>query len=252
MLGEYGRLLQAVAFHILPSHADVEEVVIDTMVTAWERIGSLRDRAALRPWLLRIAARHALARRRRSAPDHALLEGVQPTTSGADPDLIALAQALDALPPRMRACLSVHYYAGLSVAETANALGISANTVKFHLKAGLERLRVALEVEPMPDPRQEHGAMNGEHDIEPRLRRHLAAEADQLPFLLDAEVVGRRLAERRGGWWRPFMLMPVAALLVLAVAVGGALLASQGGTPSGGRQPWARWWSCRCRVGWMR
>ena len=123
------------------------------MVSAWERIGSLRDPGALRPWLLRIAARHALARRRRSAPDHALLDGVQPTTSGADPDRIALAQALDGLPPRMRTCLSLHYYAGLSVAETATALGISPNTAKFHLKVGLERLRMALEVEPRVAPR---------------------------------------------------------------------------------------------------
>jgi DNA-binding NarL/FixJ family response regulator len=58
-------------------------------------------------------------------------------------------EALEALPPRMRACLSLHYYAGLSVAETAAALGISPNTAKYHLKAGLERLRAALEVEPM-------------------------------------------------------------------------------------------------------
>lgn len=153
LLDEYGRLLQAVAFHILRSHADAEEVVIDTMVTAWERIGSLRDPAALRPWLLRIAARHALARRRRAQPTQQLLDGVAATSGGADPDRIALAEALDDLPPRMRACLSLHYYAGLSVAETAAALGISPNTAKFHLKAGLERLRTALDVEPMA----EHG-----------------------------------------------------------------------------------------------
>lgn len=131
--------------------------MIDTLVSAWERIGSLRDPAALRPWLLRIAARHALARRRRVAPDHVPLGWAPSTTSGADPDRIALAQALDALPPRMRACLSIHYYAGLSVAETATALGISPNTAKYHLKAGLERLRAALEVEPrvVPRPRAE-------------------------------------------------------------------------------------------------
>jgi RNA polymerase sigma-70 factor (ECF subfamily) len=150
LLDEYGRLLQAVAFHILRSHADAEEVVIDTMVTAWERIGSLRDPAALRPWLLRIAARHGLARRRRAAPRHELLaETTAKTSDEADPDRIALAGALDDLPPRMRACLSLHYYAGLTVAETASVLGISSNTVKFHLKTGLERLREALVVEPM-------------------------------------------------------------------------------------------------------
>lgn len=151
LLDEYGRLLQGVAFHVLRSHADAEEVVIDTMVTAWERIGSLRDPAALRPWLLRIAARHALARRRRKAvPSTPLLEGASVATADeADPDRLALADALTNLPPRMRACLSLHYHAGLSVAETADTLGISPNTVKFHLKSGLERLRTALDVEPM-------------------------------------------------------------------------------------------------------
>lgn len=153
LLDEYGRLLQAVAFHIVRSHADAEEIVIDTMVTAWQRIGSLRDPAALRPWLLRITARHALARRRRAAPTDALLDGSLPAPSGAaDPERIALAEALDRLPPRMRACLALHYYAGLTVAETAVSLGISPNTAKFHLKTGLERLRAALEVEPIPVP----------------------------------------------------------------------------------------------------
>jgi len=126
---------------------------MDTMLSAWGRISTLRDPAALRPWLLRIAARQALARRRRSALDHAPLQGVQPATSGVDPEQIALAEALEGLPPRMRACLSLHYYAGLSVAETATALGISANTAKYHLKAGLEQLRTALGVEPSVPPR---------------------------------------------------------------------------------------------------
>jgi len=151
LLDEYGRLLQGVAFHILRNHADAEEVVIDAMLTAWERIGSLRDPGALRAWLLRIAARHALARRRRARPSHELLdETAAMTIDEADPDRIALAVALGDLPPRMRACLSLHYYAGLSVPETASVLGISPNTAKFHLKAGLERLREALDIEPMP------------------------------------------------------------------------------------------------------
>lgn len=154
LLGEYGRLLQGVAFHILRSHTDSEEVVIDTMMTAWERIGSLRDPAALRAWLLRVAARHALQRRRRAVPSVSLLEGASlATPAEADTDRIALAAALDDLPPRMRACLSLHYHAGLSVAQTAVALGISPNTARFHLKAGLERLRTALDAEPMADRR---------------------------------------------------------------------------------------------------
>jgi RNA polymerase sigma factor (sigma-70 family) len=117
--------------------------VIDTMVTAWERIGSLRDPAALRPWLLRIATRKAVGRRR-SQPAHEFFGDIDPAAGAFDSEHLALGEALGGLPPRIRACLSLHYYTGLSVAETAAALGISPNTVKFHLKAGLERLRTAL------------------------------------------------------------------------------------------------------------
>lgn len=155
LLDEHGRLLQGVAFHILRSHADAEEVVIDTMVSAWQRIGSLRDPAALRPWLLRIATRHALSRRRSARPTQSLLEPIPASSPDPGPERVALRDALDRLPPRMRAALSLHYHAGLSVEETAIALGISPNTVKYHLKAGLDHLRAALEVEPIGTPSSE-------------------------------------------------------------------------------------------------
>jgi DNA-directed RNA polymerase specialized sigma24 family protein len=38
----------------------------------------------------------------------------------------------------------LHYLADLSVAEVARAMGISENTTKGHLKAGLGRLREEL------------------------------------------------------------------------------------------------------------
>jgi RNA polymerase sigma-70 factor (ECF subfamily) len=146
MLAQYGRLVQGVAFHILRSHADAEEVVIDTMVSAWERIGSLREPASLRPWLLRIATRHALSRRRSGRPQQELLVTIDPSSPGPDPERIALGDELNRLPSRMRAALSLHYYAGLTVEETSAALGISSNTVKYHLKTGLVRLRMALDI----------------------------------------------------------------------------------------------------------
>ena len=144
MLDEYGRLIQAVAFHILRNEADAEEVVLDTMVSAWRAVGSLRDPAALKPWLLRIAARHALSRRRKATRFQPSVFETEPAAAQDDFEQVSLRQALDRLPARMRACISLHYYAGLTVEETGTALGISQNTVKYHLKAGLERLRVAV------------------------------------------------------------------------------------------------------------
>ena len=50
---------------------------MDTLVSAWKHVGSLREDAALRTWLLRIATRHALSRRRCSRPTQPL-ESLQP------------------------------------------------------------------------------------------------------------------------------------------------------------------------------
>ena len=68
-----------------------------------------------------------------------LLLGVPDAT-----DAIAVRRALSSLPRRMRAAVVLHHMAGLSVTETAAALGVSENTVKSQLKTGLARLRGAL------------------------------------------------------------------------------------------------------------
>ena len=146
LLGECGPAMQGVAYLILRNHADAEEVVVDTMVTAWQKAHTLRNDEALRTWLLRIATRHALSRRRRRRPQeqlapehHHLL-----TDRGVDPDRLALSEAVALLPPRMRAAIALHHYAGLTVAETASALGKSENTIKTQLREGLARLRETL------------------------------------------------------------------------------------------------------------
>ncbi len=79
--------------------------------------------------------------------------------------------------------------------------------------------------------------MTGDRDVEARLRRHLAAEAEELPWLLDAETVRRRLAERPR-WLLPLGILPAAAAVVLAVAVGQALVAGPGQTGSGDDADW--------------
>jgi hypothetical protein len=77
--------------------------------------------------------------------------------------------------------------------------------------------------------------MTPDRDVEARLRRHLAAEADELPILLDAEMVRKRLGKRH----RPWLSLAVPAVAVgLAVVVGQALLADRGQTDSGDSAGW--------------
>jgi RNA polymerase sigma factor (sigma-70 family) len=52
--------------------------------------------------------------------------------------------AVSALPPRQRACVVLHYFEELSVAETAKALRCSDGTVKSQLSKARQTLGAAL------------------------------------------------------------------------------------------------------------
>ncbi len=66
-------------------------------------------------------------------------------------DRAALQEAINALPPRMRAVVALHDLADLSLADVATALGTSENTIKTQLREARTRLRRALRDEPTPD-----------------------------------------------------------------------------------------------------
>ena len=148
LLEAYGRELQAVAHLILRDRQEADDIVIETLLAAYERGGSIRDERALRAWLLRVATNHALSRRRRTArvirldvvPDFA---GVRDLASDST-TRVALLDSVGALPAAMRAAVVLRYYADLPVEEVAAALGKSPNTIKAQLQTALGRLRVHL------------------------------------------------------------------------------------------------------------
>jgi RNA polymerase sigma-70 factor (sigma-E family) len=81
--------------------------------------------------------RRPFSRRERPAPQ--LPERAAAAPAGTvDPELIA---ALAALPARMRAAVVLRHVEGLSVQETAAALGCSTGNVKSQTARGLDRLR---------------------------------------------------------------------------------------------------------------
>jgi RNA polymerase sigma-70 factor (ECF subfamily) len=106
-------------------------------------IGRLRDPAAVRTWALRIATRSALKVARRER----LLRG---RTADSAQELeapalsqgrtVAIKQAFDRLPARLRATAVLRLQAGLSEAEAAEVLGCSIGTVKSNLHGARIRL----------------------------------------------------------------------------------------------------------------
>ena len=143
----YERLLR-VAVLICGDRADAEDAVQIALERAWRHGNALRDRDKLLAWLHRIVVREAirLEHRRRGllgrwlAPPREISIGPWPE---ADRDL-DLQAALRDLSVEQRTALVLHYYAGYSVAETAELSGVPLETARSRLRIARHRLRAAL------------------------------------------------------------------------------------------------------------
>lgn len=145
-LDSHGPMLLAAARVITLDSAEAEDLVQTTFEIALRRLDDLREPRAMRAWLLTIQTREAfrVVRRLRRLVS---LDGRVAEIPSAGVDLAQRTDvhlALGRLPRRVRAAIALHHLAGLSVAETARALGVSENTVKSQLKTGLGRLREEL------------------------------------------------------------------------------------------------------------
>jgi RNA polymerase sigma factor (sigma-70 family) len=142
-LAVHGPVLLATARLITLDLDEAQDLVQTTFEIAIRNAGSLREPASLRAWLLRVEVREAfrLVRRLRRlvSLDGRVVELAGPTTDLAQRADVRV--GLARLPPRIRAAIALHHLAGLSVAETARAMGVSENTVRSQLKTGLARLR---------------------------------------------------------------------------------------------------------------
>jgi RNA polymerase sigma-70 factor (TIGR02960 family) len=171
--------LLAHCYRILGSIHDAQDVVQETYVRAWRGFEGFEGRSSLRRWLYAIATRACFsavgARARRPLPstlaaprdDHrvAVAEGdptvpwLQPAPDallGGDPAAIvagragvrlAFVAALQLLPARQRAVLTLRDVLGFPVAETAEILGTTVAAVD----SALRRARAHL-ADAAPDP----------------------------------------------------------------------------------------------------
>ncbi|MEV6810999.1 sigma-70 family RNA polymerase sigma factor [Micromonospora sp. NPDC051296] len=115
-----------------------EDLLQETMLRAWRRLGELPVEAdTVRRWMF-IVARHlaidaARARAARPAEVYGVDVGWMPSPDNAFDGVVdryALADALCRLTSEHRAVLVELYYGGASVAEAANRIGIPEGTVR--------------------------------------------------------------------------------------------------------------------------
>lgn len=163
----HGRDALRVAQAMLGSPTEADDVVQEAMMKAYRALDRFRAEAPLRPWLLRIVANEARNRRRsagrrgRLAERVAAVAGVAVSGSAVSGSAESVAlvderarevlRALGRLRAADREVIVLRYFAELSEAEMASALGCPAGTVKSRLSRALARLR------PFVGPEVDHG-----------------------------------------------------------------------------------------------
>ena len=151
LLDEYGSAVLALLRRLTGNRHDAEDLFQETAVRVWKR---LTDRPGLRnrgAWILTIAYHVFVdhrARRRVPNCDANRVQGREhspPAQSEIAEDACRVNAAVAGLPESVREVVLLHYNGGLTLRETAHAIGISQGTVKSRLNAALKELRRRLE-----------------------------------------------------------------------------------------------------------
>jgi RNA polymerase sigma-70 factor (ECF subfamily) len=136
-----------------------EEIAIDTFARAHRALARLEPDDSLRPWLYRVAVNLSYNRRpRKNVVLASLDEAADETADNAEGSPSSLAElaelrrlvleSVDALGPKHRVVVVLHYLNGLNLAEIAEVVDCPIGTVKSRLHYALRRLRTHLASHP--------------------------------------------------------------------------------------------------------
>jgi RNA polymerase sigma factor (sigma-70 family) len=153
-LADCPTLAYRVALSVLRNTAEAEDVAQEAMLRAYRNFHRLRDRERFRSWLVRTAWRLALDRiraaGRRERREHAAF--IDSQRGGGIENAAAaheferhVAQALDALPEKLRLVMTLAAIEGYNTGEVAKLTGLPEGTVKSRLFLARKKLAETLE-----------------------------------------------------------------------------------------------------------
>ena len=131
---------------------DAEDVAQESFVMAFRALGTYRGDGPLGGWLMRIALRQAYRRLGQRRETSELSPDLPIGAPSSDPLAATLAGerqreirlAVAALGEPYREVLALRFFGDMSLEEIAQATRRPVNTVKTHLRRGLQRLRPIL------------------------------------------------------------------------------------------------------------
>jgi len=156
-LADCPKLAYRVALGILHNTAEAEDVAQEAMLRAYRNFHRLHDRERFRGWLVRATFRLALDRirsktRRERHENDATRATINAQPQASVENLVAwreferqLAQALDALPEKLRIVMVLAAIEGYNTREVAKLAGLPEGTVKSRLFLARKKLAESLQ-----------------------------------------------------------------------------------------------------------
>jgi RNA polymerase sigma factor (sigma-70 family) len=148
---QYSKAMYNIAVRFLNNKMDAEDILQESFVTAFHRLGELQNRDAFGSWLKRIVINKCISLQRKNkiqfeeideyrhgeedAPDQGLPR--------VDPALVH--QAIRELPPKGRTVLVLRAMEGYSHKEIAETLGVTVSTSKTQYSRALVLLNGKLK-----------------------------------------------------------------------------------------------------------
>lgn len=152
-IAQYGNSILKICFIYLSDRSLAEDALQETFLKAWKNYDQFesRNKCSEKTWLMRIAINvcHDYHRSRwhKNVDTNKALEDLPPAlTTVSDADRTLFLDILK-LPEKLKQVILLHYYQGLTIAETAEALNIGVNAAQYRLKKAVSMLRLSWKEE---------------------------------------------------------------------------------------------------------
>ncbi|MDQ2799501.1 MAG: RNA polymerase sigma factor, partial [Armatimonadota bacterium] len=144
LVSRYRDMVYGTAYHYLGNAEDAQDAAQEAFVTAYGRLGQLREPDKFAPWLRRLTLNVCADTRRKRGAGPMCWEACpasMPDEAERVTTRLAMQDALGRLPERMRLTLTLCCLDGYSHAEVARFLDIPRNTVRSRLQHAKRQLR---------------------------------------------------------------------------------------------------------------
>jgi RNA polymerase sigma-70 factor (ECF subfamily) len=129
------------------------DAVQETLTRAWRDLPTLRDPDRFEAWLHRLLVRACIDEFRRARTwrlEVVMTDTHQPAIGGIEAEVAdrdEIERGFRRLAPDQRAVIVLHFYLGMSLADTALALNVPAGTARSRLHRAVGAMRAALEAD---------------------------------------------------------------------------------------------------------